>query len=174
MANINLNKYYKKSTDIVSPVDSRIILNKTQTDKEYYGDIRLDLKIKEIKERPLNAKESTNDIQKIVNEESIITSLRNIFNTHECSRLLNPQMKFQLKQYLFEPLNQTKAWFIGYDIYQTIPIYQPRVKISNVTVLPNNEQGCYHIKITVSIPSLSSQPFTISSILNQQGYSIDG
>lgn len=174
MANINLNKYYRKSSDIVSPVDSRIILNKTQTDKEYYGDIRLDLKIKELKERPLNAKESTNDIQKITNEQSIITSLRNIFNTHECSRLLNPQMKFELKHYLFQPLTQTKAWFIGYDIYQSIPIYEPRVKISHVSVIPNNDNGCYHIKITISIPSLSDQSFTISSILNPQGYYIDG
>jgi hypothetical protein len=90
MANINLNNYFRKSTDIKSPVDSRIQLNKAETDKELWGDIRLDLKCNEIKERPLNAKESTKDLQRIVNEESVITSLRNIFNTYECSRLLNP------------------------------------------------------------------------------------
>lgn len=68
MANINLNNYFRKSGDIKSPVDSRIQLNKAQTDKEKWGDLRLDLQFNEIKERPLNAKESTHDIQKTVNE----------------------------------------------------------------------------------------------------------
>ena len=118
MANINLNNYFRKSGDIKSPVDSRIQLNKAQTDNEKWGDLRLDLQVNEIKERPLNAKESTHDIQKIVNEESVITALRNIFNTYTGSRLLNPEMKFDLGMYLFEPLSASKAWFLGYDIYQ--------------------------------------------------------
>jgi hypothetical protein len=43
MANINLNKLYKRQSDIKSPVDSRIQLNKATTDKEYWGDLRLDM-----------------------------------------------------------------------------------------------------------------------------------
>ena len=77
MANINLNNYFRKTTDIISPVDSKIQLNKNQTDNEYYGDIRLDLDVSELKERELNAMESTKDLQRIVNEESVITALRN-------------------------------------------------------------------------------------------------
>jgi hypothetical protein len=57
----------------------------------------LDLDITELKERPLNAKESNRDLKRVVNEESIITSLRNIFNTHKNSRLLNPDMAFEIK-----------------------------------------------------------------------------
>lgn len=127
MANINLNNYFRKASDIKSPIDSRIQLNKAVTDKEYWGDVRLDLNVNEIKERPLNAKESTRDLQKIVNEESVIVALRNIFNTHVGSRLLNPDMAFEIKQYLFEPLTEAKAWFLGYDICQVLPMYEPRV-----------------------------------------------
>lgn len=174
MANINLNKYFKKSTDIKSPVDSRIRLNKAETDNEYYGDIRFDMKFNEIKERPLNAKESTKDLQKIVNEESVITALRNIFNTYECSRLLNPEMKFEMKQYLFEPLTTTKAWFLGYDIYNSLPLYEPRVKINSVSVVPYSDQGYYLIRLSIGIPALSDENFDISSILNSDGYSILG
>lgn len=129
MANINLNNYFRKASDIKSPIDSRIQLNKAVTDKEYWGDVRLDLDVNEIKERPLNAKESTRDLQKIVNEESVIVALRNIFNTHVGSRLLNPDMAFEIKQYLFEPLTEAKAWFLGYDICQVLPMYEPRVQI---------------------------------------------
>ena len=116
MANINLNNYFRKSTDIKSPVDSRIQLNKAARDKEYYGDLRLDLDISELKERPLNAKENTRDLKRVVNEESILIALRNIFNTYRGSRLLNPEVAFEIKQFLFEPLTIAKAWFLGYDI----------------------------------------------------------
>lgn len=97
MANINLNNYFRKSNTLKSEVDSNIVLNKTDYEKTYYGDLRLDLKTDEIKERALNAKESTKDLQLIVNEESIITSLRNIFNTYKGSRLLNPDVSFDIK-----------------------------------------------------------------------------
>ena len=172
MANINLNNYFRKASDKKSPVDSRIQLNKLQQDNEKWGDLRLDLSFNEIKERPLNAKQSTKDLQRIINEQSVIVALRNIFNTFCCSRLLNPQMKFDLANYLFEPLTQSKGWFIGYDIYQQLPQYQPRVKVSSVDVLIDNQNNCYIIKIAFSIPSISGEKFKVSSILSSQGYSI--
>ena len=173
MANINLNNYFRKSTDIKSPVDSKIQLNKAQTDKEYYGDIRLDLDISELKERPLNAKESTRDLQRTVNEESVLVALRNIFNTYKGSRLLNPEVAFELKQYLFEPLTIAKAWFLGYDICQTLPLYEPRVKIESVVVNINPDYGCYSIRLSVAIPSLD-KTVDINSILSKDGYTILG
>lgn len=170
MANINLNNYFRKPSDIKSPVDSRIQLNKAETDKEVWGDLRLDLKCNEIKERPLNAKESTKDLQRIVNEESVITSLRNIFNTYGCSRLLNPEMKFELSSYLFEPLTNAKAWFLGYDIYQMLPKYQPRIRIQNVIITPDFNNDCYIIELTVLIPSISNEEVKFSSVLSAQGH----
>lgn len=71
-------------------------MNKLESDKDKWGDLKLDLQFNEIKERALNAKESTKDLQRIKNEESIIVALRNIFNTRRCSRLLNPEMDFQI------------------------------------------------------------------------------
>lgn len=62
MANINLNNYFRKTTDMTSPVDSKIQLNKKETDKERWGDLKLDLTFSELKERALNAKENTKDI----------------------------------------------------------------------------------------------------------------
>ena len=172
MANINLNNYFRKSTDIKSPVDSRIQLNKAETEKDYWGDLRLDLKFNEIKERPLNAKQSTKDLQRTVNEQSVIVALKNIFNTHECSRLLNPQMKFELGTYLFQPLSHTKAWFLGYDIYQILSKYDPRIRIQSVQITPNFEKNCYIISLVVLVPSITDQQIKISSVLSSQGYSI--
>lgn len=173
MANINLNNYFRKSNTLKSEVDSNIVLNKTDYEKTYYGDLRLDLKTDEIKERALNAKESTKDLQLIVNEESIITSLRNIFNTYKGSRLLNPDVSFDIKQYLFEPITSTKAWFLGYDICNTLPMYEPRIKIANIEIAPNINEGSYTIKLSITIPSLNKN-VNISSLLSQDGYYILG
>lgn len=173
MANFDLNKFYKKSSDIKSPVDSRIQINKAQTDRQIWGDILLDLDFKQIKQRPLNAKQSTLDIKRIINEESVITSLRNIFNTYSCSRMLNPEMSFQLKQYLFEPLTQTKAWFLGYDICTKLTMYQPRVKISGVSVSANPDEACYVLRLSILIPQINKN-VSLKSILKQDGFTILG
>ena len=172
MANINLNNYFRKNTDIKSPVDSRIQLNKKETDKEKWGDLRLDLSFNELKERPLNAKESTKDLQRTINEESVIIALRNIFNTRSGSRLLNPEMDFEVSQYLFEPLSTSKAWFLGYDICTMLPQYEPRIRVNHARVIAHIEKGYYSIDLSVGIPNVSGDDVKISSILTQDGYSI--
>lgn len=139
MANINLNNYFRKTTDIKSPVDSRIKLNKVDTDKKFWGDLRFDLKFNELKERPLNAMDSNKDVQRTINEESVLVALRNIFNTRENSRLLNPEMNFEVGHYLFEPLTTSKAWFLGYDICTVLPKYEPRIVVNSVNVIAHTE-----------------------------------
>lgn len=171
MANINLGKYYKKSTDVVSPVDSRIILNKIETDERKYGDIKLDLTFNEMKERALNADISNKDLQMIYNEESILTSIKNIFKTYKGSRLLNPDMEFDLTQYLFEPLTTTKAYFLGYDLMMLIPKYEPRVSVSSINVEAFPDENCYVIDLSVTIPEFS-KTIDMKCLFDESSFSI--
>lgn len=171
MANINLGNYFRKSTDMSSPVDSKIILNKVETDKKYYGDLKIDLEFEEIKQKSLNADISNKDLQLIYNEESIIASLKNIFRTYSGSRLLNPEMDFDLSQYLFEPLTQTKAFFLGYDLMQMIPKYEPRIRVSSINVVVHTEEDCYEIGMVIEIPHLSKS-FDMKCIFNEEMFSI--
>lgn len=171
MANIDLSKVFKNAGDIKSPVDSDILLDKKRTDPIYYSDVKLDFKFGEYNDTSLNSKKSNNDLNKIVNEESVITSLRNILNTSLCSRLLNPDLQVNLNDYLFEPLTEAKAYFIGYDLCMVIPAYEPRVKISNVDVSMNVEDDSYFITLSLTIPSLSKN-IKISAILNSEGFVI--
>lgn len=169
MANIDLRQIYKQSRDKVSPVDSRIILNKTETDNEIYSDLKLDFEFNEIKERPLNAKESTRDLLKITNIEAVKTSLRNILNTTYCSRLLDPDIDFNLNKYLFDRLNANTAYFIGYELCTRISLYEPRVVIDNVKVELDFDNDAYNIYLNITVPSLN-ETLTLTSILNQNGY----
>ena len=171
MANINLGNYYRKNTDTVSPVDSKIILNKSETDNKYYGDLKLDLIFNDIKDRSLNAKITDKDLQMIYNEESILTSLKNIFKTYKGSRLLNPEMEFDLSQYLFEPLTKTKAFFLGYDLMSLIPKYEPRVKVDSINVIAHPMDDCYEIDLGLSIQRFSKS-LSLKCIFDEESFSI--
>ena len=171
MANINLGKYYKKSTDAVSPVDSRITLNKSETDIKMYGDIKLDLEFEEIKNRSIHAEISDRDLQLIYNEESVLTSLKNIFRTFKGSRILNPEMEFDLSQYLFEPLTKAKAFFLGYDLMSLIPRYEPRVTVNNVDVTAYPDDGCYKINLSVTLKDFN-RDVDLKCIFDEESFSI--
>ena len=169
MANIDLSRIYKQARDKVSPVDSHIILNKAETDNEIYSDLKLDLEFNELKERPLNAKENTRDLIKITNLEAVRTSLRNILNTKLYSRLLNPELDFNLTKYLFERLNGNIAYFIGYELCTRITMYEPRVVIDNVNITLDFENDAYNVVLSVKVPSLNAT-LSLRSVLNQDGY----
>ena len=171
MANINIGKYYKKSTDTSSPVDSRIKINKSETDKKIYGDLKLDLTFNEIKNRSLNANISDKDLQLIYNEESVLTSLKNIFKTYSGSRLLNPEMNFDLSQYLFEPLTEAKAFFLGYDLMALIPKYEPRVRVNSVDVVAHPEDACYEISISIKLVDFEKD-VNLKCMFDEESFSI--
>ena len=172
MANIDLRQIYKQRRDKVSPVDSHIILNKAETDTEVYSDLKLDLELNEIKERPLNAKESTKDLLKLTNLEAVRTSLKNILNTTANSRLLNPEVDFNLRKYLFERLNGNIAYFIGYELCTRITLYEPRVIIDNVNVALDFENDAYNVSLTVKVPSLDTT-LSLATVLSPDGYSFN-
>lgn len=172
MANIDLNSLFKKKFTTNSPVDSEINLNKPLKDEILYSDVKFDLETSEFCSSSLNSKKTSKDIATIINEESIINSLRNIMSTKLCSRLLNPEMNFDLRSYLFENLNDATAYFIGYSILTTLPLYEPRIEIKNIHVTTYYNKDSYGIDLQIYIPSISKN-IKLSSILNSDGVTFD-
>lgn len=169
MSNIDLSEIFKKQPSISSTVDSDIKLNDSSKKDVLYSDVKFDLTPNEYLNQGLNAKCSHKDIAKITDEESILNSLRNILTTRAQSRLLNPEMDFDLRSYLFEPLTEAKAYFIGYDISMYLPIYEPRVMIDFINVTAYYNDDAYVIDLSVYIPSLSKS-VKLSSILDPDGF----
>ena len=170
MANIDLNKLFVNRFTTTSPVDSDINLNKQQGEDILFSDFELDLKTEENNGKSLNSLKTKNDLAKIVNEESILNSLRNILSTKFYSRLLNPEMNFDLRSYLFENITEHKAFFIGYDILSYIPVYEPRVTVTNISVTAYPANATYGINLDINIPSISKD-VKLSSILSSEGIS---
>lgn len=171
MANIDLTSLFKNENNILkSRVDSDIKLDHNNGKIEYYSDIKLDLKLSSKTGPELNSDLIEYDIEKITNEESVLQSLKNILNTKFCSRLLNPDMNFDLRSYLFEPLSEAHAYFIGYDISNLLPYYEPRIRIKNITVIAYYGNDTYGINLDFYIPSLDKS-LKLSSILSSDGFS---
>lgn len=169
MANIDLNRLFKKQQQIVSEVDTNIKFNQPQNVNELYSDYKLDLNFYENKSDILNTEKSSKDVEKIINEDAVLNSVKNILNTKYYSRLLNPDMNFDLRSYLFEELTESKAFFIGYDIIHLLPSYEPRVKVSNVNVIAYYQNDTYVIDLYLSIPAINKN-IKLSSVLNADGF----
>lgn len=169
MANIDLNTLFSKRTVTTSPVDTDIQLNKPITDDIVYSDIKLDLELAEYNNHAINSLKTSNDFKKIINEESILTSLKNIMMTTINSRLLNPEINFDLRKYLFNNLSETKAYFMGREICDIIPMYEPRVEVENVHITVYYNYDTYGIQINLSIPS-SKKNIKLNAILNGDGF----
>lgn len=171
MANIDLTSIFKNNNNVLkSRVDSNIKLNHNRGNRELYSDIKLDLELSSKTNTEYNSNIISYDIDIIKNEESVLNALKNILNTRYCSRLLNPEMNFDLRSYLFENLSESKAYFIGYDISNTLPIYEPRIRIKNISVVVYHGDDTYGVYITIYVPSLDKS-LKLSSILSNEGFS---
>lgn len=170
MANIDLNKIFKNNFKTTSKVDSEIKLNKNNKKQILYSDFKLDLVTENYNNLNINAEKINKDIALITDEESILNSLRNIITTKYHSRLLNPEMNFDLRSYLFEELTEAKAFFIGYDLASYIPVYEPRVQIGDINISAHYNSNTYTIKMTVFIPSINKN-VNLRTILNSDGFS---
>lgn len=169
MANIDLTNIFKKKNESTSPVDSNIVIDNSQSKNEIYSDLKLDLDYGNYKNTYFNGQVSKNDLEKITNEASVINSLRNVMNTTYASRLLNPGLDFDMRSYLFENLTEAKAYFIGYDLYHSIPAFEPRVGINDVSVVANIKNDTYSITLSITIPSLKKD-ISFYSILSKDGF----
>jgi phage baseplate assembly protein W len=169
MANIDLNSLFRKNFKTTSKVDSEIGLNKDTRKKVRYSDFKLDIVPENNEGRSINASKTSKDIALIVDEESILNSLRNIMMTKYHSRLLNPDMNFDLRAYLFEELTEAKAFFIGYDIATYFPMYEPRIQVGNIKVVAHYGWDTYSISMDIFIPSINKN-IKLSSLLNSDGF----
>lgn len=172
MANIDLNKLFAKRFDLSSPVDSEINLNQSPKQDILFSDFKLDLSTNQFKGNNLNSDKTQNDLATIINEESILNSLRNIICTKYGSRLLNPEINFDLRTYLFDELTESKAYFIGYDICTYLPMYEPRISIKKVKVTVYYDSDAYVIDLQLYIPAIDKS-IKLSSILNSEGFFFD-
>ena len=135
-----------------------------------YKDIKLDLETTYSYNDSLNTRESLNDVQAIYDEEAIKNSIRTCFLTSPGQRILNPQYGIDLRRYLFESINEDTAFFMRQDIITLLPVFEPRIEVVNVVIIPNEDENQYDINLTINIPASDVYGLTLRNYINSNGY----
>lgn len=90
--------------------------------------------------------------------EAIRLSLFNIFTTHAGERLFNPLFGSNLDSLLFEPMDDTTAFYIKNEILLGIERWEPRISINKArtAVVPDYDNQVYAITLVYSIPAIDA------------------
>lgn len=135
-----------------------------------YADLHLDIQNGYVTGNRMFQQKESNDIKIDYDAEAIRNSLYNLFTTTPGQKLLNPAYGLDLKQYLFYPVSVETAIEIKRQIFTQVSVYEPRVKVENVSITILEDVNEFDIDITYSIPSLNITNFKIFGSLNQGGF----
>lgn len=152
------------------------ITNLQQISDEYaidnfvYSDLHLDLKTESNFMPEINQSVDQVDIKISYDQNAILNSLKNLFNTRPGQRILFPEYGLDLHNYLFEGITQENAQLIGERITKAVRLYEPRVvlKQCNIELFPDMNQ--YNISLIVQFPVFNTIQ-TLNSTLDTKSQS---
>lgn len=141
--------------------------------KDYlYKDLELDLNESVYLNRQLNKTEKLSDVSAIYDAESVKNAVATAFVTTPGDKILNPTYGVDLRQYLFEPLDDFVLDIIRDDITTKLPLSEPRVEIVNVVVNGDEDNQTISVELQINVPSLDIYGLSIKTELNSTGYTI--
>lgn len=93
----------------------------------------------------------TSDIITLSNDRAIARSIRNLVLTERGERFFNSELGSRVSSILFDNVDYGASILIKSEIEYVISTYEPRVKLTDVQVRPNNEDNEYEIAIRYEI-----------------------
>lgn len=145
---------------------------RTTTVEHIYADLDLPFAIgTKLSDKYLNDKGQKTDVKLKYDSVAIMNSIQNIFNTMPGQKILNPAFGLDLRQYLFEPINEQTAREIATTIVEQLTEYEPRVILNNIDITANENENEYRIILSITIPNLNNLRTQLSGTLNDNGFS---
>ena len=137
-----------------------------------YKDLFLDLSNKVSFNSQLNQNEYQKDIAALFDIEAVKNSVATAFLTAPGDKILSPTYGMDLRQFLFEPIDDFTIDIIEDLISNGLPRMEPRVEVTNVTVSGDPDNNTIFITLQINVPTLDVYGLSIKSQLNSTGYSI--
>ena len=109
---------------------------------------------------PLN-----NDLIALKNRSAIARSLRNIVFTQPGEKFFQPEFGSRVTESLFDIADGVSAIAIRDEIRSSIINYEPRVKLLDVTVIPNPRENEMNVTIEYEIVGLDISPQQLDFVL---------
>ena len=85
---------------------------------------------------------------------AIKTSLKNLFSFLPGQQILQPQFGNKLYTYIYQPMSDIVQVDIKRTIKQMIQHYQPRIRLTDITIHKNNQKLSYNIIMKYIVPQL--------------------
>lgn len=161
MANIKL-------TDVGVTKQEQIALSQ----QYLYKDLFLDLQNSYSYNNQLNRSVQLKDLQALFDINAISQSITNILLTTPGQKILNPEFGIDLRQYIFDPVDDFATQEIQADIEEKLPNLEPRIELESVEVTANIDEQQYNIVLQINVPSLNVYGLSLKSVLNSNGYAI--
>jgi len=147
-------------------------LDKAISSGYLYKDLSFDLDINFTNSGEFEKKTDQKDLKPLYNKNSVLTALKNLFTTSPGEKLLNPTFGLDLRDILFDPISDTRAFILGNRIYDNITTQEPRVTVDNINITGFSDVHEYVITLKLSIPSLNEYGLSLAGILNNDGFTI--
>ena len=107
----------------------------------------------------------TYDLIAIKNETAIARSIRNLVLTSPGERFFNPTIGSKVSRLLFENVDTLTGSAIRDEIELTITNYEPRVRLTDVKVVPDYDLGEFDVTISYEIIGIDVPPQQLSFAL---------
>lgn len=107
-----------------------------------------------------------NDIALSYDEMAVIRSVRYLLLTKKYERPFQPNFGSRIENLLFEPVSYLTSQSIKTEIENTINYYEPRVKLTQVTVDEDPDNNSYSVGLEFFVGN-NSQPTAINLILER-------
>ena len=97
--------------------------------------------------------------------EAVKNNIRNLINTHQSERLMQPQLGMDLRKYLFEQFSDETAFSIQNDIVDTFKKWLPFVEIQDIQVSMSDDSSIGKNTMNVTILfNITQDPNTLESV----------
>lgn len=109
----------------------------------------------------------TGFLARVTNEESVKQALKNLILTNRGERFQNPMFGSTVRASLFNPMDATTIIAIKESVTEAINMFEPRVELRDVIVIPYENDNHILIKIVFSIRNYISEDFTLDLIVSR-------
>jgi phage baseplate assembly protein W len=97
---------------------------------------------------------------------AVINSMKNLILTNFYERLFQPELGSNVRRLLFENVDNIISARLESEIEETILNFEPRVRISKITAIPDADRNAYGVTIEFFIIN-NADPVTINFFLER-------
>ena len=156
MATVNLNSIFQKPVNPNSAI------------RYIYQDFNV-MSMETLYTNNIGARKIKSDLNVSLDIAAVKNSVSNILSTKKGEKLLNPEFGLRIQDYLFEQVSDAVATAISNEILNAISLFEPRVQIVELQVVPYPDLYQYVINLAFRVPTLK-QSLTVQGLI--QGDSI--